>query len=71
MLKSKDVFEMENKLLNSMNPAFFDIENFEETEDDRQIYKALSAVQGLRLYLDEKERLEKENSPADHQSKQD
>lgn len=55
MLKSKDVFEMENKLLNSMNPAFFDIENFEETEDDRQIYKALSAVQGLRLYLEKKE----------------
>lgn len=73
MLKSNDVFKMENKLYKSIDPAFFkmDVDDPERTEDDRQIFNAYAAVQGLRLYLEEKEKPAKENSPADHQSKQD
>jgi len=42
-------------LYKSIDPVFFLIDDFEGTEDDLQIYKAYSAVQDLRLYLEEKE----------------
>ncbi len=54
MLKSKDVLQMENKLMESIDPTFFDVDQ-KGTEDDRQIYNAYSAVQDLRLYLQGKE----------------
>lgn len=71
MLKPEDVLKMESKLYKSIDPAFFDKGDSEEVEDDRQIYRAYSVVQDLRLYLEKKEKSAKENSPADHQSKQD
>ncbi len=57
MLKSNDVFKIENKLMESIDPAFFemDVDDPERTEDDRQIFNAYAAVQGLRLYLEKKE----------------
>lgn len=55
MLTRDEVFEMENKLMESIDPAFFDIGGSEGTEDDRQIFNAYSAVQDLRLYLEKKE----------------
>ena len=48
-----EISEIEMKLLNSINPSFFDsdIKAEDESPDDREIYKAFSAIQDLRTYM--------------------
>lgn len=54
MLTAKEVFQMECDLLKAVNEKF--IEDGEGTADDEAYFKAFSAVQDLRTYLEGKER---------------
>ncbi|MCM1039819.1 MAG: hypothetical protein NC434_10895 [Ruminococcus sp.] len=62
-LTLEEVINMEIKLHRAISPAFFgpDIKEEDETPNDREVYKAFSAVQDLRRYM-EKQQQEKEKS---------
>lgn len=57
MLTAKEVFRMECQLLESVGEKF--IEDGQGNPDGEAYFKAFSAVQDLRTYLEEKERREK------------
>lgn len=59
MVTAKGAWRMERQLYNSINSKFFDMDNKEETLDDRAYYTAYAAIQDLRKYLQEKENNEK------------
>lgn len=52
MLTAKEVFQMERKLIESVNKEY--IEDGEGSPDDDAFFKAFSAVQDLRIYLERK-----------------
>jgi len=54
MIKSKEVFEMEKKLMGSISLGFF--EHGTHNDMDLVIYEAYSSVQFLRKMLDEYEK---------------
>lgn len=52
MLTAKEVFQMECKLLESVNKEY--IEDGERSPDNDAFFEAFSAVQDLRIYLERK-----------------
>lgn len=53
-ITAKEAFEIETDLLYSMDPAYVN-EDAEGSEEDKMIFKAFSAVQELRQFLEKKE----------------
>ena len=53
-ITAKEAFEIETDLLYSMDPAYVN-EDAEGSEEDKMIFKAFSAVQDLRHFLEKKE----------------
>ena len=57
MLTTEEVYQMERQLLESVSEKF--IKDGEGSPDNEAYFKAFSAVQDLRTYLEGKERREK------------